>query len=238
MIEIIYDTVNGDQYAPYASFAKKCFEKHSDIPVKEVLDLGCGTGGITALLADMGYDMVGVDISPEMLMCARENTYGKDVLLLNQDMRSFELYGTVQGIICSFDTLNYLSSEEELLKTLSLCRLYMEKGGVMVCDINSLYRYEKVYGDNSFVYEVDEDMLVWQNAWDSKTEKCSFYLTMFAEEDGVYSREDETTLQTYFSAESFASCARKAGFTQIFVYGEKDFSSLTETNEKMYIVLK
>ena len=61
---------------------------------------------------------------------------------------------------------------------------------------------------------------------------------MFAEEDGVYSREDETTLQTYFSAESFASCARKAGFTQIFVYGEKDFSPLTETNEKMYIVLK
>ena len=183
MIEIIYDTVNGDQYAPYASFAKKCFEKHSDIPVKEVLDLGCGTGGITALLADMGYDMVGVDISPEMLMCARENTYGKDVLLLNQDMRSFELYGTVQGIICSFDTLNYLSSEEELVKTLSLCRLYMEKGGVMVCDINSLYRYEKVYGDNSFVYEVDEDMLVWQNAWDSKTEKCAFYLTMFAEEE-------------------------------------------------------
>lgn len=238
MIELVYDTVNGDQYAPYASFVKKCFEKHSDITVKEVLDLGCGTGGITALLADMGYDMVGVDISPEMLMCARENTCGKDVLLLNQDMRSFELYGTVQGIVCSFDTLNYLSTEEELVKTLSLCRLYMENGGVMVCDINSLYRYEKVYGDNAFVYEVDEDMLVWQNAWDGEKEKCAFYLTMFAEEDGVYSREDETTLQKYFSAEKFSSCARKAGFTQVFVYGEKDLSPQSETSEKMYIVLK
>ena len=238
MIELVYDTVNGDQYAPYASFVKKCFEKHSDITVKEVLDLGCGTGGITALLADMGYDMVGVDISPEMLMCARENTCGKDVLLLNQDMRSFELYGTVQGIVCSFDTLNYLSSEKELVKTLSLCRLYMENGGVMVCDINSLYRYEKVYGDNAFVYEVDEDMLVWQNAWDGEKEKCAFYLTMFAEEDGVYSREDETTLQKYFSAEKFSSCARKAGFTQVFVYGEKDLSPQSETSEKMYIVLK
>ncbi len=238
MIELIYDTVNGDQYEPYAVFAKKCFETHSDIPVKEVLDLGCGTGGITTLLADMGYDMVGVDISPEMLMCARENTCGKDVLLLNQDMRSFELYGTVQGIICSFDTLNYLSSEQELIKTLSLCRLYMEKGGVMVCDINSLYRYERVYGDNSFVYEVDDDMLIWQNQWDGKKENCTFYLTMFAEEDGVYSREDETTLQKYFSVDSFSACARKAGFTQVFVYGEKDFSPQSETSEKMYIVLK
>lgn len=238
MIELIYDTVNGDQYEPYGKFAKKCFETHSDIPVKEVLDLGCGTGGITALLADMGYDMVGVDISPEMLMCARENTCGKDVLLLNQDMRSFELYGTVQGIICSFDTLNYLSSQQELFKTLSLCRLYMEKGGVMVCDINSLYRYQTVYGDNAFVYEVDEDMLVWQNQWDGEKGKCAFYLTMFAEEDGVYSREDETTLQTYFSFEAFSSAARKAGFEKIFVYGEKDFSPLTETSEKMYIVIK
>jgi len=238
MIEKIYDIVNGAEYPSYAEFVRKCFENESDIKVKEVLDLGCGTGGITALLADMGYDTVGVDISPEMLMCARENTAGKDVLLLNQDMRSFELYGTVQGIVCSFDTLNYLSSEEELTETLSLCRLYMEKGGVMVCDINSLYRYEKVYGTNSFVYEVDEDMLVWQNAWDGEKEKCAFYLTMFAEEDGVYSREDETTLQKYFSAEKFSSCARKAGFTQVFVYGEKDFSPQSETSEKMYIVLK
>lgn len=238
MIELIYDTVNGDQYEPYAVFAKKCFETHSDIPVKEVLDLGCGTGGITAILADMGYDMVGVDLSPEMLMCARENTCGKDVLLLNQDMRSFELYGTVQGIICSFDTLNYLSSEQELIKTLSLCRLYMEKGGVMVCDINSLYRYERVYGDNSFVYEVDEDMLIWQNQWDGEKENCTFYLTMFAEEGGVYSREDETTVQKYFSVDSFSACARKAGFTEITVYGEKDFSSPSDTSEKLYIVLK
>jgi SAM-dependent methyltransferase len=238
MIERIYDTVNGDQYSIYAEFVKKCFVSQSDIPVREVLDLGCGTGGITARLADMGYDTVGVDISPEMLMYARENTYGKDVLLLNQDMRSFELYGTVQGIVCSFDTLNYLSNEEELTKTLSLCRLYMEKGGVMVCDINSLYRYEKVYANNVFVYEVEDDMLVWQNEWNSEKEECTFYLTMFTAYEDGYSREDEVNTQKYFSPETFKRCARKAGFETINIYGEKDLSVPAETSEKLYITLK
>ena len=238
MIERIYDTVNGDQYKPYALFAEKCFKSQADIPVKEVLDLGCGTCGITAILADMGYDMVGVDISTEMLMCARENTYGKDVLLLNQDMRDFELYGTVQGIVCSFDTLNYLSNEKELVKTLSLCRLYLEKGGVMVCDINSLYRYTKVYASNSFVYETENDMLVWQNQWDKEKNECDFFLTMFTENDDGYSREDEEVTQKYFSPEIFKACAIKAGFTAVNIYGEKDFSSPAETSEKLYITLK
>lgn len=238
MIERIYDTVNGSEYSAYASFARKCFNEKADIPVKEVLDLGCGTGGITACLADMGYDLVGVDISPDMLMCARENTAGKDILLLNQDMRSFELFGTVQGIVCSFDTLNYLSSEQELTETLSLCRLYMEKGGVMVCDINSLYRYENVYGANNFVYEVDDDMLIWQNDWDGKKGECTFYLTMFAANEYGYSREDETTVQKYFSPDTLANCARKAGFTSAEVFGGRDFSSPTPTSEKLYIVIK
>ncbi len=238
MIESIYDSVNGDQYRSYADFAKAVFNTHADIKVAEVLDLGCGTGGITALLAETGYDTVGVDISADMLMQAMQNTAGKNVLLLNQDMRSFELYGTVQGIVCSFDTLNYLADEGELTQTLSLCRLYLEKGGVMVADLNTLYRYERVYASNSFVYEFGEDMLVWQNNWDEKTGECEFYLTMFAETDGVYSREDEVTLQKYFSPEAVRACAEKAGFTDIVFYGDKGFSPLGEECEKMYVILK
>jgi SAM-dependent methyltransferase len=80
--------------------------KHADITVKEVLDLGCGTGGICALLADRGYDMVALDLSPDMLNIARERNYGKNTLLLCQDMREFELYGTVQAVYSSFDCLN------------------------------------------------------------------------------------------------------------------------------------
>lgn len=237
MIEQIYDTVNGEQYLPYAQFVKKCFDK-GDIPVKEVLDLGCGTGGITACLADMGYDTVGVDISTEMLMYARENTYGKNVLLLNQDMRSFELYGTVQGIVCSFDTLNYLGSEQELVRTLSLCRLYLEEGGVMVCDINSLFRYKNVYGSNSFVYEFDDDMFIWQNSWDEQKEECTFYMTMFALSEEGYSREDETAVQKYFSPSVFVKAAKEAGFKQVDVYGKTDFSAPEQTDEKLYFVIK
>lgn len=103
----LYDQINGDQYAPYAAFLKQCF-RCARIPVREVLDLGCGTGGITVLLAESGFDMVAVDISPEMLSVAKDRKGSENILYVCQDMRALDLYGTVQAAYSSFDCLNYL----------------------------------------------------------------------------------------------------------------------------------
>ncbi|HOJ47267.1 MAG TPA: class I SAM-dependent methyltransferase [Bacillota bacterium] len=232
----LYDQINGDQYAPYAAFLKQCF-RCARIPVREVLDLGCGTGGITVLLAESGFDMVAVDISPEMLSVAKDRKGSENILYVCQDMRALDLYGTVQAAYSSFDCLNYLKKTAELDKVFSLLRNYIETGGVLVFDVNTLYRYQTVFADNSYVYEFGDDMLVWQNHYSPANRTCGFYLTYFQKsDDETYARYDEAQKQRYFPQKTILSLLKKNRFSVEGVFGSTDFAPLLETSEKAYYV--
>lgn len=232
----LYDHINGNAYLPYADFLEKCFKK-ADIPVREVLDMGCGTGGIASLLADRGYDMVALDISPEMLNIAREKNYGKNTLLLCQDMREFELYGTVQAVYSSFDCLNYLTEHGDLDKVFSLVHNYLEPGGVFVFDINTEYRYKNIYDGMSYVYEVGEDMAVWRSAFDKDESLCEFTIDLFASgPDGSYYRSTEYQTQKYHPSESVLSSAR--GFVLVEKSGGKGFDGCDEAEKEYYVFKK
>ncbi|MBQ5837166.1 MAG: class I SAM-dependent methyltransferase [Clostridia bacterium] len=232
----IYDRINGEAYRPYADMLEEAF-KLSDIDVKEVLDLGCGTGGITALLADRGYDMIGLDISPDMLNIARERNYGKNTLLLCQDMCEFELYGTVQAIYSSFDCLNYIVKSKDLKQVFVLARNYLESGGVFIFDVNTAFRYKDVFDGNSFVYEFDDGIFaVWRNAFDEKKGVCEFEIDVFYEtEDGLYDRACESQKQKLHTREEITECAD--GFELVSLTGGKGFDGCAE-NEKEYYVFK
>lgn len=234
----LYDSINGEQYAPYCDFLEKCFLKFSKIKVTEVLDLGCGTGGITRRLANRGFDMLGVDYSPDMLSVAQNATEKEnDIRYICQDMRALDLYGTVQAAFSSFDCLNYLNSTVELDRVFSLLRNYIEKGGLFVFDVNTLYRYENVFADNSFVYEFEDDMLVWQNIYSPSKKTCNFYLTLFSQEDGAYYRSDEQQKQKYFSQKTILSLLEKNHFSVAAVLGSTDMTLLENNSEKAYIVV-
>ena len=114
-----------------------------------VLDLGCGTGTMTRLLAEQGYDMIGVDCSEDMLELAQEKEAGKslNILYLLQDMREFELYGTVRAVVCICDSINYILEEEELLQVFRLVNNYLDPGGLFLFDLNTVYKYREVIGD-------------------------------------------------------------------------------------------
>lgn len=210
VIAPLYDRINGDQYIPYSTYLKEVFARYADIPVKEVLDLGCGTGSIAALLAEE-YDMVALDASPEMLSIAMEKNAGKNTLLLCQDMRKFELYGTVQGAYSSFDCLNYLKSEKDLQKVFSLVHNYVEPGGVFAFDVNTRYRLEQVYGSNAFTYEFEDGLLLWRNEQGENC--CQFVLDWFElQEDGSYERISETQTEYIHDRETLVRLAEEAGF--------------------------
>jgi SAM-dependent methyltransferase len=230
----LYDHINGNAYVPYADFLEESFKK-ADIKVNEVLDMGCGTGGIAALLADRGYDMIALDISPEMLNIAREKNYGKNTLLLCQDMREFELYGTVQAVYSSFDCINYLTEKGDLDRVFALVRNYLESGGVFIFDINTEYRYKNVYDGMSYVYEVEDDMAVWRSAYDESEELCEFTVDLFSEEDGAYYRSTEIQTQKYHSPESVL--ASSEGFVLVEKSGGKGFDGC-DGNEKEYYIFK
>ena len=119
------------------------------------LDLGCGTGRMTELLASAGYDMIGVDNSEEMLELAMEKRQrsGHDILYLLQNMQEFELYGTVGAIVSVCDSINYVTEEEELLEVFRLANNYLDPEGIFLFDFNTEYKYREILGDNTFAEE-------------------------------------------------------------------------------------
>lgn len=131
----------------------------------EIVDLGCGTGKLTLELAEMGYDMTGVDISPDMLCEARNNAAEKnlDILLLCQSMAELDLYGTVDAAISTFDCLNHLESCDSVKKTFQKVGLFMNPGGIFIFDINTVYKHQNILANNTFVYDTDDVFCVWQN---------------------------------------------------------------------------
>ncbi len=236
VIAPLYDRINGDQYAPYAAFLQTVFERFSPIPVKEVLDLGCGTGRIAALLADAGFDMVALDMSYDMLAIAREVNADKNTLLLCQDMRAFELYGTVQAAYSSFDCFNYLGSESELKKVFRLLHNYIEPNGLFVFDVNTRHRFERVYADNTFSYEFDDGLLLWRNEYAEN--KCTFTLDWFELQEGEsYLRLTETQTEYLHEHETLVSLANACGFEVLDVFSGTDLSKETPA-EKAYYILK
>ena len=232
----LYDEINGEAYKPYAEMLCECFAL-ADIPVREVLDLGCGTGGITALLAQKGYDMIGLDISPEMLNIARERNEGFNTLLLCQDMREFELYGTVQAIYSSFDCLNYIEKSKDLEQVFVLVHNYLETGGLFIFDVNTEYRYKNVYGNNSFIYEFEDAFLTWRNYYDEKTQTCQFELNIFTENEfGSYDREYEQQFQKLHTHEEILNAAK--GFELVKLSGGKGFDGCEEADKEYYVFKK
>lgn len=248
-ISDIYDKINAEvDYVAWADYFEKCFDKFLKSKPELLLDLACGTGSMTLELASRGYNMIGVDGSDGMLTRALDNAYDKeigDVLFLHQDMRAFELYGTVGAVTCCLDSINYLTSEDDIIKCFSCTHNYLDPDGLFLFDMNTPYKFENIYADNSFIHEVrDEEYGLsyycgWQNEYDNVTKLCNFYLTVFTEnEKGSISREDEVQTERCYCLEFIIQTLENCGFELLGVYGDIDFSPVTEKTQRWHIVAR
>lgn len=241
----VYDRLNAEiDYAAWADFFEKCFDRYLPARPELVLDLACGTGRMTRELADRGYDMIGVDGSADMLSEAWERSEGRTILYLQQDMREFELYGTVGAVTCCLDSLNYLLTEQDLATTLALVHNYLDPDGLFLFDMNTPYKFEAVYGDNAYILEDGGDgepevFCGWQNHFDPETGVCDFDLSLFeAREDGTYVRSDEHQQEKCYSLDSIRACLTAAGFEFLGAFGDFDFAAPDEKCERWYICAK
>ena len=232
-----YDIYNSADYDSYAAFIAERFAR-ADIPVKEVLDLGCGTGELSVRLADAGKSVTAADISEEMLNELNAKIKCRDILPVKQDMRELDLFGTVQGCVSAFDCLNYLLTAHDLEKAFCSVGFFMEKGGIFVFDVNTEYAYKNVYDGKSYVYETDSSMLVWQSAYGANTRKCRFYLTSFEREGENYARRDAIHVQKYHPPRTIAKAAKSAGFDILEICGSTDGSAPDAGSVKNYYVMK
>ena len=245
LIAPIYDKINGElDYAAWADFIEENIRRYnSDMKTELVLDLGCGTGRMTLELGRRGYDMTGVDLSPEMLDLARdaaeEAGLSDKMLWLLQDITDFELYGTVELAVSCLDTLNHLTDTPDLRRCLSLVHNYLVPDGLFVFDINGKGKFENIYADNSYVMEEDGSVCVWQNSYNPKTRLCDFFITLFEEdEDGRYSRYDELQTERMYTIRTMKKMLTECGFEFIGAYSDFDFGEATDASERIYITAR
>lgn len=205
-----------------------------------LLDLACGTGTMSLIMAQKGYDVIGVDNSPEMLGEAREKALeaGEDILFLCQDMCSIDLYGTVDCTVCLLDSLNHLESKEELLEAFKRVSLFTVPGGLFVFDVNTEYKHKYVLGDNTFVYDNDDVYCVWQNEYDDESKTVEIFLDFFQEENGLYRRSSEYFAEKAFSDSDIKNLLSEAGFTDIKAYGELRKTAPSDTEERVFYVAR
>ena len=213
----VYDKLNAEiDYEAWADFFEKCFDKYMNSRPELVLDLACGTGRMTRTLSARGYDMIGVDGSDAMLSEAYMQG-GENILYLLQDMRSFELYGTVGAVVCCLDSVNYLLEDKDMEKTFMTVHNYLDPDGLFIFDMNTPYKFENVYSDNAYILEDEDDTGAiycgWQNEYDRKSGICNFYLSLFEEnEDGSYVRSDEKQTERCYSKDTVCGLLEKCGF--------------------------
>ena len=206
-----------------------------------LLDLGCGTGSMTELLAKQGYDMIGVDLSDSMLDIAMEKRAqsGHNILYLQQDMREFELYGTVRAVICLCDSLNYLLEENDLLTTFKLVNNYLDPNGLFIFDFNTVYKYETVIGDSTIAENREDCSFIWENFYSCEDHINEYDLTVFErQEDDLYRRFTETHYQRGYTLEEMKTFLEKAGLIFVTALDEKTHKAPTETSERIYVIAR
>lgn len=218
-------------------------------------ELGCGTGSMTRRLAEAGFDMIGIDLSEEMLDIARYDhpECEQDILYLNQDMREFELYGTVAAVVSLCDSMNYLTSEEDLLQVFKLVNNYLDPGGYFIFDMKTEYHYETLMGNRTIVDNREDCSLIWENFYDKEKQLNQYDITIYSkaefedeeeeeeeEEDmpPLFERMEESHVQRAYSVEKIKKLLKQAGLEFVAVYGECTKSAPKPDDGRIYFVAR
>lgn len=240
----VYDTFMDN--IPYDAWSNYLIELLKEYGVKEglVADLGCGTGNITKELAKQGYDMIGIDNSQEMLSIAMEK--GKEeqkgsILYLLQDMRDFELYGTVAAVVSICDSMNYITSEEDLSTVFRLVNNYLDPGGVFIFDMNTEYKYKHILADNTIAENREDCSFIWDNYYYEDERINEYELTIYVREDegdNRFRRFDETHYQMAYSLDTVIRLLTEAGLEYVIAYDAFTHNAPKSTSERIYIVAR
>lgn len=232
---------------PYDEWTEYIVGKLNEYGIKDglCLELGCGTGEICERLAGVGFDMIGLDTSSEMLDIAMEKRMesGHDILYLNQDMTEFELYGTVKSVLSICDSLNYLTEYEDLIKTFKLVNNYLDPKGIFLFDLNTAYKYEKI-GDTVIAENREDASFIWENSYYEDEKVNEYDLTLFIkDESGKFDRYNETHVQRAYSFHEIKKAIEESGLEFITCFKAfedeeiKDDATMN-TCERVYFVAR
>ena len=246
----------------YNSFARVYDELMDNIPYREwvcyilellkeygiedglVAELGCGTGNITELLSEAGYDMIGIDNSEDMLEVANEKKqlHGNDsILYLLQDMEEFELFGTVNAIICVCDSINYVTDKAGITEVFRLANNYLEAGSVFICDFKTKHYFRDVVGESVIAEDRDDISFIWDNYYDPEEEINEYELAIFipeGEDSDLYRKFEEVHYQRAYDLATIRRLLEEAGMEFVTAYDAFTKDAPRPESERIYVVAR
>lgn len=240
-------------YEEWCAYIKGLLQEY-DVGDGLVLDLGCGTGKLTRLLAAAGYDMIGVDNSEDMLEIARDyenyveseadetiapQTPHNQILYLLQDMREFELYGTVRAVVSICDSMNYILEEMELREVFRLVNNYLDPEGIFIFDLNTVYKYRDLLGETTISENREKGSFIWDNYYDEESGINEYDLTLFIqEENNLYRKYEETHYQRAYEIETVKRLLTEAGMEFVAAYDAFTKEPVRADSERIYVIAR
>ena len=233
----VYDEfMDNVPYGEWGDYILNLLNKYGCDEKSLICELGCGTGNITKVLAEHNYDIIAIDSSAEMLDEARAKL--PDVLFLNQDMREFELYGTVAAIVSICDCINYITEFEDLVKVFKLVNNYLDAHGVFIFDINTRAKYESI-GEMTIAEDREDISFIWENYYDDDSKINEYQLSIFIKgEDDRYDKFKEEHFQRAYSIDEIREAAKLSGLKILDVYDAFTFDKPNENSERVYFVMQ
>ena len=236
----VYDrltlNVNYSQRADYIMSVLNKFGHDAGI----TLDLACGTGNMTMELYKRGVDVYGVDASPSMLMEAKDKAYDleADILFLCQKMQEIDLYGTVNTVVSTLDSINHLPTLNDIKKTFERVSLFMEEEGLFIFDFNTVYKHKSVLGNNTFIYDLEDVFCSWQNRYKSLNNRVTIELDFFIKKGNLYERQSERFAEITFETDVIESLLKECGFKDVYVYDDMTFDTPKQDSQRVLFVAK
>lgn len=234
------DFTNNVEYKKRTNYICRLFKKHGKMPTL-LLDAACGTGSFSVEFAKLGINVIGADISADMLSVAAQKSAEQnlDILFINSALSKLDLYGTVNGAVCLLDSLNHITDYKELSASISRISLFLEPECLFIFDVNTEYKHAEVLGNNTFAMENDNVFCVWQNKYIKSKKTTEITLDFFEKDAKIYNRYSETFCERAYSDELLKKALKKAGLEVVAVYGENTLKPPTGTcQRKIYVTRK
>lgn len=234
-----YDNLTGDvDYPRWADYIQRHFARLKR-PVESVLDLACGTGSLTRELAGRGYEMTGVDKSPEMLALAEEKCRDLErrPRLFCQGMESLRLPGPVDACVCCLDSVNYVLQPKKLARAFRRVWEALEPGGLFLFDADTPEKLLAMDGQ-VFLDETEDDYCVWRGEYSARRRVCSFWMDIFRRDGAVWRRGEELHEEYAYTMAELEEFLRAAGFIHIRQYGALKFRPPSQGEQRVFFAAR
>ena len=243
---LFYDALTDNVcYHKRAEFINSQIKKYGAKQDGILLDLACGTGSLSFEMEKLGFDVVGVDLSEDMLSVAMEKKaeLNSSALFLRQDMRELDMFGTIDVCLCALDSLNHLSSLDDIKKVFDRVSLFLNQDALFIFDMNTIYKHREILSDKSFVYDLDEIFCVWQNSPcdrdnDNQLEISLDFFIPDEDEEDVYFRESESFFERAYEVSTIKGLLEENGFELMAIYDGDSFSPFCEASQRAMFVAR